>query len=586
MPINKNKASIYIKKSLLQNILVEEIIIGHILSNKSFKNKIINSINSYFFSLKKYQMLFNHIKKIQEKEETLNIIEIIRTLWEKEQLNELGGITNIINIIQKSQNLQISYDEYTHLKYLINILHYYYLKRLFLQYSNTMIYINYFYDISITKIYDKSIQYLNIISNTYKKDSTYKISKDINSFLYRMSQHSQEKNIIFSGFKDLDKIIKGFRYGDLVIIAGRPSMGKTSFAINIIYHLSIKLKIAIHLFSLEMSKEEILHKLLALISSINSQTIESKLIQTKDWSNIQKACRILLNSPISIDDNGNPSINYIKLQCQDYHIKKRVLVIDYLQLIKIENKHIESRSQELGNITRELKLLVKKIKSIAIVLSQLNRNIENRINKRPLLSDLRESGCIDCLNIPTIQKNKKTFSVKIIHCLKEHYILNDTNHFILHTNSKQYLFGIINFTNTFLFTTHNHKIYTYNKWYKEDHLKYSHFHIIKQKNILNRKLTTELCKLFFIKRLYKKPVYDIALYKYHNFIINDYIIHNSIEQDADLILMLYKNEENTDRRIIDIVIAKHRHGPVGNFQLLFHADICKFSHIQNNELLS
>jgi len=573
--------NIYTRKFPLHNILAEETIIGFLLSNQSLKKTVSQSINRYFFSLKKYQALYDCILITNKKIQSITILEIIRILWDTKLLIEIGGINNVVHTIQKSQSLYLSYNENTSLKYFVNILHYYYIKRLFVQYSHSIIEINYFYNLSINQIYQKSIISLKKISqidNRHKVDHLY---HHIKNFLYNINENSKEKKNIFSGFIDLDKITNGFNNGDLIIIAGRPSMGKTSFAINILYYLSIKLNLRVHMFSLEMSRDEILNKLISLISNITINRIQARIIHKQDWQLVQQTCKSLINAPLSIDDNGYSSIDYIKSECQNTNINKSIIIIDYLQLIKVEQKYVENRAQEIGNITRELKLLAQNIKSIAIVLSQLNRNIENRADKRPLLSDLRESGCIDYANIPKIQSYHL---VETINCFKQFYFLNRRITIRLCQNLEQHIFCMINSTRVILGITHNHRLLNQNIWIKEDQIKSHQFHYIKQNNPLNSQLTLEINRFFLIKRFNRNKVYDLVLSRYHNFTIESYIVHNSIEQDADLILMLYKDSENIDPRIIDIVVAKHRHGPVGTFQLLFYADICKFSNLQDKSI--
>ena len=584
--LTNNTYHTYSKKFPLHNTIAEEIIIGYLLSRTSIKKIIAHSINIHFFTLKKYQLLYFYIIHTNTEYDELNIIKIIHKLWNTKVLEEIGGINYIVNSIQKSQALYLSYSEYNDLKYFINILHYYYIKRLFIQYSNSIIQLNHFYDFSIHTIYNKSTKYLGTISNIYKKYSLTNLQSNITRFVYQVHNTLEHNNNILSGFKDLDRITNGFKLGDLIIVAGRPSMGKTSFAINILYHLTMKLNIKVHMFSLEMSKNEILDKLISLVSNITITQIQNKSIKQPDWLKIQTACKTLMQSPISIDDDGHASVNQIKTQCKNCKINNALIIIDYLQLIKVDHEHTENRSQEIGSITRELKLLAQDIKSTIVVLSQLNRNIENRASKHPLLSDLRESGCIDYSNLPQIQKNTSLDYIETLHCFKKFYMLNRTNNLALYEKLNQYIFSFINNTKILLCITHNHKLLGYGTWFKEDQIKYNQFHLIKQKNSLNSNLTIELNTVQYIKRLTKNKVYDLTLQNYHNFIIDNNIIHNSIEQDADLILMLYKNSENIDNRIIDIVIAKHRHGPIGSFQLLFHADICRFSNIHNQPLIS
>lgn len=267
-------------------------------------------------------------------------------------------------------------------------------------------------------------------------------------------------------------------------------------------------------------------------------------------------------------------------------IKKKAIIVDYLQLIQLHNSKIESRTQELGYITRELKLLAKSLDTIIIILSQLNRSIENRANKRPLLSDLRESGCIEYKHIPSnyfkirnnIQYTETLYNSKSFYCTYNSCLTK------LKITSIQYTYLITSRNIIAVYVTHNHKILTEDKWKKEDQLKRYNFnssHI--QDNIEKNQFNLiELHPLSSIQLLNKIQVYDIEMDEYGNFLANKQIIHNSIEQDADLVLMLYQEEKNINSKTIDLIISKHRNGPIGSFQLLFHKNICKFKDLQNS----
>lgn len=568
-----------------QHILVEEIIIGQLLLNTKFKQYIIDRINPNVFTIQKHRILYLSIIHINNKNKNINTIELINQLWTKQLLNSIGGIKNIIYIIQKSQTIFTNYHQDSYIKLFITILHYYYIKRLFIQYSYSILQFNYIHNINIQQIYQKSIKYLNTIYKTHYRHNSSNLYHNISNFLNKLDKSSTKNCTTFSGFKELDKITNGFKAGELIIIAGRPSMGKTSLAINIAYNLISHFNIPVHIFSLEMSKNEILDKLIALSSNIAIHYIKNKIINKKHWLHIKNTCSFLINSPLYIDDIGNTSIDYIKSQCKYNIIEQTNIIIDYLQLIKLTQHTIENRSEEISQITRELKLLAKDIKSPIIVLSQLNRNIENRVNKRPLLSDLRESGCICYSNTPNIQLQQLNRSITILYCLYKSYHLNQNRFFKLHNIKNQYIYLLKNYNQTSLYITHNHKVLINYNWTKEDKIKLQNFHITKLKNKFNQLLILELNIFQKIKLLNQTPVYDITSYEYCNFLVNEHIIHNSIEQDADLILMLYKNNNDFENQILDIIIAKHRNGPIGSFQLLFHADKCKFDNINNTPSL-
>lgn len=566
------------------NTIAEEIIIGSLLSEYSTRKNIIHQTHINLFTLKKHRVLYSYIVKTTENNKNNSIIKIICQLWTEESLQTTGGTSNIVRTMQKSQILFKHWKDYSHTEYCIQILKYHYAKRLFAQYSFNILQLSYIHNNSLQQIYNKSIQYLNILQNNYFRTIQTRYQNGLSDLVRQINQQLEIKKNILSGFETLDKITQGFKPGELIIIAGRPSMGKTSFAINIIYNAIINTNCNAYIFSLEMSREEILDKLISLSSNITLHKIQSKDINEHNWSAIHKTCNMLTQGNLYINDEGNASIEYIKSQCGNHSVRETLIVIDYLQLIKLNNESTENRSQQIGTITRELKLLAKRTKSPIITLSQLNRKIENRINKQPMLSDLRESGCVSCSNLPNIRKHRQINRIEATQCVNAEYIFNPRNQFQIHHSTAQYIYSCNSYTNLALYITHNHKLLTDKEWQKQDSIKQNVYRSVISKNQLNSKNFLEMELFKHIRLFHKEQVYDISLYEYCNFIIQQQIIHNSIEQDADLILMMYKKEDNWNNKKLDIVIAKHRNGPIGAFQLLFHNDKCKFESIEDSNL--
>lgn len=584
MITNSKYKNIYNQKSTLNNILAEKIIIGFLLSNLSSNKILEGSLNRYFFSIKIYRLLYTFFINLDKKNGKVQVFKVINQIWKKKLLKKIGSLHNLIYLIQTSQNFYLSSNENINIKYFINLLYYYYIRRLFIQHSYSIIQASYFYNLSINTLYSLAAKQLNGIAKNHHFYELRHNNSGIIEVFNSIKKDDQDDPKMLSGIEYLDNITKGFKEGDLIIIAGRPSMGKTSFVINIINYLSIELYYKVHMFSLEMSRKEILFRMLSLLSNLPIERIQRNLLFGKDWDNLQRCGSILINSPLLIDEKGSASIEYIKSQCQNNNANNAIIVIDYLQLIQVESLRTDNRAQEIGHITRSLKLLVRNLDATALVLSQLNRNIENRNNKRPLLSDLRESGCIALSHTSQLNYHADKESFSIVCCFKRYYTFNKINKIKRYESQKQYTFSLINLTKEFISTTHNHKIFAYHFWSKEDQLKYNEFNTINNNEEGDAKYTLELNKSLQVKFLGKTRVYDIALEYYHNFIIGTYIVHNSIEQDADLVLMLYKNEHYSKEKIIDIVIAKHRHGPIGSFQLLFHADVCKFSNVVSDAI--
>lgn len=199
-----------------------------------------------------------------------------------------------------------------------------------------------------------------------------------------------------SGYTDLDYKTSGFQKSDLVIIAARPAMGKTAFELNIAEYMAFRKNATVAIFSLEMSKEQLVNRLLALESSVDSQKIRTGDVDDGDWEKLIEGANTIAKSHMIIDDTASISISELKSKCRRYkrEFNLGIVIIDYLQLMTTTGRS-ESRQQEISEISRSLKSLARELNVPIIALSQLGRAVESRPDKRPMLSDLRESGAIE-----------------------------------------------------------------------------------------------------------------------------------------------------------------------------------------------
>ena len=199
-----------------------------------------------------------------------------------------------------------------------------------------------------------------------------------------------------SGYTDLDYKTSGFQKSDLVIIAARPAMGKTAFELNIAEYMAFRKNATVAIFSLEMSKEQLVNRLLALESSVDSQKIRTGDVDDGDWEKLIEGANIIAKSHMIIDDTASISISELKSKCRRYkrEFDLGIVIIDYLQLMTTTGRS-ESRQQEISEISRSLKSLARELNVPIIALSKLGRAVESRPDKRPMLSDLRESGAIE-----------------------------------------------------------------------------------------------------------------------------------------------------------------------------------------------
>jgi len=390
---NKNTGLLTIEKYLPHNFLAEKIILSSLLISSEAVETVLRTVKIETFYFKNHQELYKAIIQMYNSKLPIDIITLNSFLQDNGLLEKIGGIKVLMELLNHVPNL-IYLEEY------VRLIHDKFLRRSLIKLGYKTINSAYITNIPLeTLLNDVELEIFNLTSEI-KTQSISSSAELFSTIFLELKKKSLKPALpgLASGFYDLDSFTQGFQKSDLIIIAGRPSMGKTALSLNIGLNIIKKANLPILFFSLEMSKEQLIYRLLTNETNISSMRLKTGNLYKTDWLKINKTIRDLSSLPLFIDDTSNLSIQEIKSKIKKIIFEQSqlgLIIIDYLQLMQYSKLKLENRTQELSQITRSLKNIAREFKVPVIALSQLSRNVESRTNKRPLLSDLRESGSIE-----------------------------------------------------------------------------------------------------------------------------------------------------------------------------------------------
>jgi replicative DNA helicase len=382
-----------LKDSLPHNFLAEKMILSCLLWNSEALEMTRQNLVIEAFYFKNHQEFYRTLLEMKDRHLLIDLVTVTVFLQDTGQLPKIGGMKVLLSL--GNQSLTFSYlPEY------IRIVKEKFLKRCLIRFGYKIVNFGYItntsFETNLITIEKEFVQLVNEVptnSTTTTAELLNRLFSDLkNKFL------NPQLPGIPSGFSKLDKLTQGFQKSDLVIIAGRPSMGKTALSLTIALNCIKLSRLPVLFCSLEMSKEQILYRLLSSESGINQMKLKSGNLTSNDWIKLNKIIRILSKLPFFMDDTPNLSIPEIRSRIKTILLEQNQLglvIIDYLQLLQGINWKSTNRVQELSKITRDLKGLAREFNIPILALSQLSRNADSRIDQRPILSDLRESGSIE-----------------------------------------------------------------------------------------------------------------------------------------------------------------------------------------------
>jgi replicative DNA helicase len=614
-----------------QNIDAEEAILGGILLDPEAINRVIETLKPEVFYIKAHQDIYQATVGLHNQHKPTDLMNVVSWLRDQELLEKIGGTAKLAQLVERTVSA-------VNIDALAALVIDKYIRRQLIKAGNEIVQLGYQATESLENVLDSSEQKIFQLTQTRPQQGLIAVSDSLIHTFQEIETRNQEDSLpgLKSNFYDLDAMTGGFQPSDLIIVAGRPSMGKTSFVMNVARNIAELHKLPIAIFSLEMSNEQLVQRMLSTEAGVESNRLRAGRLAQNEWSLLSRAIGVLSELPLYIDDTANMTVMQMRSLSRRLQTEKGgklgLIVVDYIQLMEGSG---DNRVQELSKITRSLKGLARELDCPIIALSQLSRGVEARNSKRPMMSDLRESGCLTGDSLiylaNTSQKvpiqdlvGKSGFRVwslnEVSNKIEEGIVTNAFS-----TGVKPVFCLKTSLGNT-IRATANHKFLTRNGWKRLDELELGNLLAlprfltslstdkkiqqsieettfeannaqqqgVKIAEVVQSEDLLQLAKSdIYWDRITsiipdgETEVYDLTIAKLHNFVADNIIVHNSIEQDADLVVMLYRdeyyNQDTPDRGVAEVIITKHRNGPTGTVRLLFDPQYTRFRNLAQGQ---
>lgn len=373
------------------NVEAEEAILGGILIDPEAISRIAELLRPDFFAISAHQVIYRSALDLFFKGQSTDLMTVTTRLADRNQLEQIGGQSKLAQLVDRTVSA-VNIDQYAVL------VEDKYQRRKLIEAGNNIVQLGYETATPLETVLDRAEQQIFSITQERPQQDLVSIGETLNQTFQDLENRNEGLTLpgIQCGFYDLDAMTGGFQRSDLIIVAARPAMGKTAFCTNIAHHIAAgPQKLPVAIFSLEMSKEQLVQRILSGEARIESNRLRSGRISQNEWEPISAAIGRLSELPLFIDDTPNITVTEIRSKARRLQAEQGgtlgLILLDYLQLMEGSS---DNRVQELSRITRSLKGLARELAVPIIALSQLSRGVEARTNKRPMMSDLRESGCL------------------------------------------------------------------------------------------------------------------------------------------------------------------------------------------------
>ena len=382
------------EKTMPHNIEAEQSVLGAMFLSKYALQKSVENLSPEVFYKDAHAKIFSVMSSLAEIGSAIDITTVIAELDKRKELKQVGDVeylSEIVNIVPSAANV----DEY------IKIVEEKAILRKLIETATDITTTGYSSTDDISTILDNAEKkILNVVKT--RKGTEFRTIQDVlfktQADLEKLAQSHGEITGLPTGFYDLDKVTAGLHANELIIIAARPAMGKTAFALNLATNIAMNAKKTVALFNMEMGAEQLATRMLSSVGQIEFNKLKNGRLEHSDWKRVNEAISRLADTKMYIDDTPGMTIAEIRAKCRRLSSSEDgldIVIIDYLQLISGGTKYAGNRQQEIAEISRSLKTLAMELEIPVIALAQLSRSVEGRDDKRPILSDLRESGSIE-----------------------------------------------------------------------------------------------------------------------------------------------------------------------------------------------
>jgi replicative DNA helicase len=585
------------ERSVPFDLQAERATLGSILLDREAIVAVASWLLTEYFYLEKHAMVYEAMLACYGRREPPDLTTVSTELRRQERLDLVGGISFLGELLGEVPTA-------VHVEYYARSVERTAVLRKLIEAGGKITALGYDESQPLETTLDKAEAELFTISQRRSNQDFVHIGQIVNQLFTQIETLQDRRGDVVgvpTGYTDLDELTGGLQPSDLIILAARPSVGKTSLALSLAYNVAYQTNQTVGVFSLEMSRDQLVQRMLSMHTGIDMQRLRTGNLRGDELNLALEGMGVLSEIPIYIEDTPGLSINEVRSKARRLHAEAGVdlLMIDYLQLMS--GRRSDNRVQEVSEISRGLKALAREIKVPLIALSQLSRAVEGRQSHIPMLSDLRESGCLAGESLVYMADSGNYQRIDTL--------VGKTGFNVLALNTRTWKLEPRPVTNAFctgvkpvyrlttrlgrsIRATANHKFLTIDSWQRLDKLKPGDRLAMPRCLPGSSEATMsddELGDVYWnqivsIEPDGKEPVYDLTVDEFHCFIASDFILHNSIEQDADIVMFIYREElydkETEKKGIAEIHLAKHRNGPLGIVPLRFEARTTRFQNLE------